>query len=129
MQTTSVTWRLRSVSRPLSRQQKYVMLSSTDIRRVLGNGSVVMEEFDESCLRASSYLLRLSRTIKIARQGSEVVDTRSTDTGDLFEDGVIGEDGLVLEPCRLYLGSSIERIGLSSYIAGLLFLLSSFARV
>jgi len=104
------------------------MLSSTEIREALRDGSVVVQGFEETSLRPSSYLLRLDRQILEARSGVPTIDTRSSDTSPLFDARVIGEDGFELEPGRLYLASSVERIGLSAHTSGMLALLSSMAR-
>lgn len=105
------------------------MLSSTEIITAINAGILAIRDYEEDCLRPSSYLLRLGRTILVQRPEIDVIDTRRTDTTDMFESHQIPAEGFLVHPGRLYLGCSLERLSLGPSIAGQLSLLSSLARV
>jgi deoxycytidine triphosphate deaminase len=105
------------------------VLSNVEIRIAISVGDLTIEGFDESCLRASSYLLRLGRTILSERPGQEIIDTHCTDTAHYFENNEIGDRGVLIESNRLYLACSLERISLGATVVGQLSSLSSLARL
>ena len=105
------------------------MLSNVDIIEFCKSGEIIIQGFEEECLRPSSYLLRIGNTILESKCCNSEIDTRSSDTASLFEKKIFNEDGIVLNPNILYLLSSHEKIGLSKQIYGELCQLSSLSRL
>ncbi|MGA6538211.1 dCTP deaminase [Stenotrophomonas sp. NPDC101269] len=105
------------------------ILSNEDIRRELQEGQLEMEGFHDECMRPCSYLLRLSPAILVRTGAPATVDTRKTDTSDLYESAVIGENGYAVHPNTLILAKSVERIRLGSSLFGELSVLSCYARI
>jgi len=104
------------------------MLSGAELKAEIDAGHIRIEGLEIDCLRPSSYLLRLAPTLLVSRPGGGVVDTRQTDMAAHFDTRTVGPEGFDLQPGHLYLGNSVEKVGLAPDMAGTLFLLSSLAR-
>jgi len=104
-------------------------LSDQEILAEISSGGITIREFDESCLRPSSYLLRLAPEILVRSGEPRVIDTKLTDTCDLYRNVVIEEDGYPLRPNVLHLARSVESLSLGPGVCGDLSLLSCYARV
>lgn len=80
-----------------------MILTDQDILRELDSKSIVIEPFDLACLGTNSYDVHLGKYLAVYEQ--EVLDAKQHNTIRTFE---IPEEGLVLEPNRLYLGVTEE---------------------
>lgn len=80
-----------------------MILSDTAILAAIADGSIVLEPFDVSHLGGNSYDVHLSKYIAVYKDS--VIDAKKHNQVDRFE---IPEEGYVLEPGKLYLGSTIE---------------------
>ncbi|MCB1044405.1 MAG: dCTP deaminase [Acidobacteria bacterium] len=80
-----------------------MILSGPEIRARLGN-DIIIEPFDQAQLNPNSYNLRLHGELQVYR--NRVLDISKPNPTDRLE---IPDDGLVLEPGRLYLGRTMER--------------------
>ncbi len=79
-----------------------MILSGIEIRKRLGK-TIFIEPFDEKLLNPNSYNLRLHDRLLVYSQ--PVLDMKAkNEVGELS----IPEEGLVLEPGRLYLGRTLE---------------------
>ncbi len=78
-----------------------MLLSDRDILNEIKRGDIEIDPFDN--LGSNSYDLHLDETLKIYTD--DVLDSRGEPS---VEELVIPEDGLVLEPGRVYLGSTME---------------------
>lgn len=105
------------------------MYSDNDIKKAIIEGKIIIQNYSEDCIRSSSYLLRLNEIVLEKINTSSLIDTKSTDLSELFEKKIISEEGFVIEPNKLYLFSSFEKVSLSKDIAGLMTQLSSMARI
>ncbi|MQY28792.1 dCTP deaminase [Nocardia aurantia] len=92
-----------------------MILTREAIRQSVATGSIVIQPFDEELLNPNSYNYRLGRFLKISPRS--VLDPLAAVEWDEIE---IPEDGVLLEPGRLYLGHTMERIGSKSFVTSLI---------
>jgi dCTP deaminase len=105
------------------------VLSDVDIVSAYQTGDLEIIDFSDECLRSSSYLLRLHTNLLLHDANTSVIDTKSTDTFSQFKSEDIPSDGFILEPGRIYLGASHERVRLGRTLCGELAILSCYARI
>ncbi|MBC8531655.1 dCTP deaminase [Gehongia tenuis] len=79
-----------------------MMLSGKEIFRRMG-GDIVIDPFDESRLNPNSYNLRLHNQLLV--YDTDVLDMKTPMPTQTLN---IPEEGLILEPNRLYLGRTLE---------------------
>lgn len=92
------------------------MLTGNEIKKQIELGNIVIDPFDESRLNPNSYNLRLADTLKMYKPESGLLDCKKDNpTTDI----IIPDSGLVLQPGRLYLGSTIEYTKCGNFIAGI----------
>ena len=103
-------------------------MSDIDIAAAIRAGEIRIEPFDERLLRRNSYLLRLAGHFRRIRT-DRVIDTAVPEdyrhARGTLEDG----PAVVIDPESLVLGCSVERIGVSTGIVGLLSGVSNVARL
>ena len=87
-----------------------MILSGREIERNLGE-KIVIDPFDSARLNPNSYNLTLHSLLRVYR--NDVLDMRVENLSDEVE---IPEDGLLLEPQRLYLGRTIEYTETDGYV-------------
>ena len=80
-----------------------MILSDKAILEGIEKGEIVVEPFDRSALGTNSYDVHLSK--HLATYTAEVLDAREHNKIDRFE---IPEEGFVLKPGTVYLGSTLE---------------------
>ena len=80
-----------------------MILSGKSIRKELGK-RIHIDPFNEEQLNPNSYNLRLHDTLLV--YDDEVLDMR---TENAYQELVIPEEGLILNPGTLYLGRTVER--------------------
>lgn len=80
-----------------------MILSDKQIIREIESGRIVIIPLDIKCLGSNSYDVHLSKYL--AMYANEVLDAKHDNEITRFE---IGEEGFVLQPNTLYLGSTIE---------------------
>jgi len=80
-----------------------MILSDKAILEAIEKGEIVIEPFDRSALGSNSYDVHLSKYLAV--YVDEVLDAKKHNKVKHFE---IPEEGLVLEPGELYLGSTLE---------------------
>ncbi len=79
-----------------------MILSGLEIKKHIG-GDIIIDPFDEKYLNPNSYNLRLHNELLVYED--EVLDMKKPNRTKKI---IIPEDGLVLEPGRLYLGRTME---------------------
>lgn len=87
-----------------------MILTGSEITREHKRGRIVIDPFDPDSVNPNSYNFRLAPVLRV--YDDEVIDTRAPNRSSTIE---IPEEGYVLEPSRLYLGASIERMGSTCY--------------
>ncbi len=80
-----------------------MLLSDRDIRHAMERGDIVIDPLDEQQLGSNSYDLRLDDTLKT--YVDEVLDPRDQPEVETLK---IPEEGRVLQPNNVYLGSTVE---------------------
>ena len=87
-----------------------MILSGREILRHMGK-EIVIDPFDEKRLNPNSYNLTLHDELLIYRSG--VLDMKTPNETETL---AIPEDGLLLEPGRLYLGRTVEYTRTDAYV-------------
>ena len=77
-------------------------------------GKIIIQPYNEEHLGPNSYDVRLSKILKVYNFSKrDYLDCKELNPVDIIE---IPDDGFILEPGVLYLGSTIEKVGSSNYI-------------
>ena len=100
-------------SRPLPRPP--VILTGLEIAREVASGRITISPFSREQLNPNSYNYRLADHLRVSR--SPVLDPYTPADWDEVR---LTDAGYVLEPNRLYLGSTIETIGSAHYVPSLI---------
>ncbi len=90
-----------------------MILSGSQILKEL-NQSIYITPFDESKLNSNSYNLSLSKYLRTYNE--PVLDMKKKYELSTMVEIEIPDEGLVLQPHRLYLGSTIERTYTSKFV-------------
>jgi dCTP deaminase len=88
-----------------------MILTGKEIYKELKNNNIVIKPFDANLLEPNSYGFRLANTFLLFERDT-VFDV---DKPAPHEKITVGEEGLLLEPNRFYLGSTYETIGSKKY--------------
>ncbi len=88
-----------------------MILSGLEIKKQVLSGNILIEHFDESRLNPNSYNLRLHDELLVYT--NDILDMKKPLSTRAI---AIPEEGLVLEPGRLYLGRTVERTHTSSFV-------------
>lgn len=80
-----------------------MILSDKAILAHIESGDIKIEPYDRACLGTNSYDVHLSKYLAVYDQ--DVLDAKAHNTVRHFE---IPDEGIVLSPGRVYLGSTIE---------------------
>jgi dCTP deaminase len=92
-----------------------VILTGREIVRQRKLGALVIDPFDPDQLNPESYNYRLGPVLKTHR--APVMDTHADHD---LDEVVIPEDGIVLQPGRVYLGTTAEVIGSGVFVPSLI---------
>jgi len=88
-----------------------MILSGQEIKKQIENKRILIEPFDERFINPNSYNLRLHNELLVYTD--DVLDMKKKLNTEMI---IIPEDGLVLEPGRLYLGRTYERTSTDKYV-------------
>ena len=88
-----------------------MILSGQEIKKQIENKRILIEPFDERFINPNSYNLRLHNELLVYTD--DVLDMKKKLNTETI---IIPEDGLVLEPGRLYLGRTYERTSTDKYV-------------
>jgi dCTP deaminase len=80
-----------------------VILTDLEIKKAIHEGNIVIDPYDPSCLGTNSYDVHLSKYLAV--YVDEVLDAKKHNQIRHFE---IPEEGFILQPGTLYLGSTAE---------------------
>jgi len=89
-----------------------MILTGIQIKNEYMRGNIVITPFDNNLLNPNSYNFRIGKQILMYKT-DEVIDTRMQPSTVAID---FPDDGLVLEPGRLYLGHTLEVMGSSCYV-------------
>ncbi|NLP36850.1 MAG: dCTP deaminase [Firmicutes bacterium] len=87
-----------------------MILSGREIKRKIGK-EIIIEPFDEKLINPNSYNLRLHNELLVYEE--KVLDMKKPNKTKRL---IIPEEGLVLEPGRLYLGRTLEYTKTDKYV-------------
>ncbi|MDR1479365.1 MAG: dCTP deaminase [Planctomycetaceae bacterium] len=88
-----------------------MILSGLEILKEMENGNILIDPFDQKRVNPNSYNLRLYNELMIYKD--PVLDMRTCPQTERL---TISEDGIVLEPNRLYLGRTAEYTQTRNYV-------------
>jgi len=91
-----------------------MILTGKEIKKQVKNGNIVIKPFDEECIKPNSYVYHLGDTLV------EVLDVGDKKRKPKTRKIKIPQKGYVLEPKRLYLGTTVETIGSKEYVTSLI---------
>ncbi len=89
---------------------KKMILSGLEIKNKMGN-EIIIEPFDVKYLNPNSYNLRLNNELLVYEE--DVLDMKKPNKTKKI---IIPEEGLVLEPGKLYLGRTVEYTKTDQYV-------------
>ncbi|MFC5719177.1 deoxycytidine deaminase [Streptomyces gamaensis] len=92
-----------------------MILTGPEIVRQRRLGTLTIEPFNSRQLNPVSYNYRLGRTLRTHR--AAVMDTHAAHE---LEEFTIPDDGIVLQPGRVYLGTTMEAIGSTRFVPSLI---------
>ncbi|MEU6828758.1 hypothetical protein ABZ894_08910 [Nocardia beijingensis] len=92
-----------------------MVLTGRKIIDAVRKGEIVIDPFDEAAVNPNSYNYRLGPTLRTLE--STVVDARGKTE---YAEHPIPDEGLVLQPGRVYLGTTVEVIGSDRYVPSLI---------
>jgi len=92
-----------------------MILSGKKIKEEVKNGNINIEPFDEKLLNPNSYNYHLNNVIYEITD--EIIDPKEKSNIEKIN---LTEDGYILKPNKLYLGSTKEKIGSSKYVTQLI---------
>lgn len=89
-----------------------MILTGNQIHQEIITGTIVIDPFDATLLNPNSYNFKLGKNLAVYNN-NDVIDTRyKTPTIEY----AIPDNGFVLEPGKLYLGHTLERMGSSIFV-------------
>ena len=89
------------------------ILLKEEIKREYENGRIIIEPYSESHIGPNSYDVTLSNQLVVYDLTSGPLDAKKENKTITFE---IPEEGYILQPGILYLGSTVEKIGSDHYV-------------
>ena len=95
------------------------MLSRDAILKAIETGEISISPFDENNLNSVSYDMELSNILKVYKPLDYNGTMKFIDTNDIRKEDFsikIPECGYILEPGKLYLGHTVEKVASSKYI-------------
>ena len=88
-----------------------MILSGKEIKKQVKEGSIAIDPFTDDQINPNSYNLRLHHDLLV--YDNDILDMRKKNSASPL---VIPDDGLQLEPHKLYLGRTVERTSTNKYV-------------
>jgi len=92
-----------------------MILSGLKIKEEVKNGNITLKPYNEKLLNPNSYNYRLGRTLLEVED--EIIDSKKETK---YKKIKLTSKGYTLKPNKLYLGSTIEKIGSDKYVTQLI---------
>lgn len=92
-----------------------MILSGLKIKEEVKDGKIFIEPFEDKLMNPNSYNYRLG--YELLEIDEEIIDSKRKTKSKLIE---LTDEGYVLKPHKLYLGSTFESIGSSCYVTQLI---------
>jgi dCTP deaminase len=106
-----------------------VVLSDRTIERLLGDGRIGIDPYDQSLLQPSSVDVRVDRYFRVFRNSRYPFIDVKQEQEDLTELVEVGDEAFILHPGEFVLGSTLERITLPDDVVARLDGKSSLGRL
>lgn len=104
------------------------IFSDISIKRVIGEGKVVIQPYSEELVQPSSIDVRLGNTFRVFRNHSAAcIDPKANN--HVTEEITVGEEGFVIHPGEFVLGVTMEHVTLPADIVARLEGKSSLGRI
>lgn len=91
-------------------------LTGLEILKQVKEGNIIINPFDQNCINPNSYNLHLGNTLKIYKKTAHNVILDAAQKEFEMEEFQIPDDGFVLEPGTLYLGTAEEWTETDKYV-------------
>lgn len=88
-----------------------MILSGIEIKKQIELGNINISPFDQNCINPNSYNLKLHNELMVYTD--DILDMKKPLNTQTL---IIPEDGLILEPGKLYLGRTHEKTSTSLYV-------------
>ena len=88
-----------------------MILSGKEIKKQVKEGSIAIDPFTDDQINPNSYNLRLHPDLLV--YDNDILDMREKNSASPL---AIPENGLLLEPHKLYLGRTVERTSTDKYV-------------
>ena len=88
-----------------------MILSGKEIQKQIKNGNIEIDPYDDNLINPNSYNLRLHNELLIYTD--EILDMKKPLNTDKI---IIPDDGLALQPGKLYLGRTYEKTSTNSFV-------------
>ena len=92
-----------------------MILSGLKIKEEVENGNIIISPFDEKMLNPNSYNYLLGERLFLLKD--DIIDPKKPSS---YDEIIIPDDGIILHPNQLYLGSTSEIIGSDKYVTQLI---------
>ena len=92
-----------------------MILSGLKIKEEVKNKRIFIEPFDDKLMNPNSYNYRLGDTL--LEIDEEIIDSRKETK---YKEIKLTKEGYILKPHKLYLGSTLEKIGSDKYVTQLI---------
>lgn len=92
-----------------------MILSGLKIKDEVFNGNITISPFNENLLNPNSYNYRLGDELLLIED--DIINPKKKTN---FKRIKIPKEGIILEPNKLYLGSTVEKIGSDKYVTQLI---------
>ncbi|SRR6266567_193454 len=92
-----------------------MILTKSEIKNAVQCGLIVIDPFDEQMLNPNSYNYHLNHTLKVLSD-RQLEPLKSPSSQEIL----ILEEGIILQPGKVYLGTSVEVIGSKNYVPSLI---------
>jgi dCTP deaminase len=106
-----------------------MVLSDRTIRRLIAEGRIGIEPFDQSLIQPSSVDVRVDRRFRVFRNSRYPYIDVKIEQEDLTELVEAGDEAFILHPGEFVLGSTLERVMLPDDVVGRLDGKSSLGRL
>ena len=110
-------------------QNRAVVLSDRTIARLIAEGGIEIDPYEQSLLQPSSVDVRVDRYFRVFRNNLYPFIDVKTEQEDLTELVEIGDEPFILHPGEFVLGSTLERIRLADDLVARLEGKSSLGRL
>ena len=108
LQTSSLSYNIFYI------YNEYMILTAKEIEKEVKKGNIIITPFSRKNIKPNSYIYSLSPTL------IEIKDVGDKRKKPKIKEYTIPKSGFVLEPNKLYLGTTVEEIGSKKFVTSLI---------